>query len=676
MVAEPDPELLVSYTEFADVFPTRDRTVEHDDVPWGEIVKRLSDPPTYIDKKHCPLLSFAQYGENVGPTGCVRNGENVRAIYGVELDYDLEQMSIERGATLLHDAKIKCFLYTSASHTQEKPRWRVIAPLSEPERPEKRAEYVGRINRILGGVASRESFTLSQSYYFGRVAGAYYDAYETDGRCVDLAAEVEPLYPQDSKGVGSRQSDAQLWDAFEKGDGRYKAMLTLSMRLAHQGKSAPEIEAMMNAALGNDTTNADGIDLTRRTQGLAETAVGKAVQSRMKARLEDTGAPATDHAPRVIPAASNQPPAPPVEIAPIGRMLNWPALSGNEPPPREWAMENWLPHHHVTLLAGRGGIGKTLIAQQIATCLAMGVPYVSQVPKPLKVLMWAGEDDHDELWRRQIPIARSMGIDLADLHGRLIMHSYEGCDITLAGEVFGTLELSPMMKVLREQVNDYGADYVFLDNVARLFGGNESDRYAVTKFIAWLTAACAPAGVCLLGHPAKAQGSEYSGSTAWEGAVRARLYLGDRMPDEKPQGSEDDTGPVDPSMRIIARRKSNYSPNDWRRLNYMNGVLVPELPAEESDRPAVMFNPKSQFFHDVVRTAVMRLAAVDEYGNNSTASPSYLPKLALKFGYLGPMNKKQFAQVVIEMIKAGILVTQPCGQYVNRTRRSALALKV
>ena len=61
------------------------------------------------------------------------------------------------------------------------------------------------------------------------------------------------------------------------------------------------------------------------------------------------------------------------------------------------------------------------------------------------------------------------------------------------------------MTELREQVNDYRADYVFLDSVARIFGGNENDRHQVTTFVSWLTAACAPAGLCALGHPGKAQ---------------------------------------------------------------------------------------------------------------------------------------------------------------------------
>ena len=47
--------------------------------------------------------------------------------------------------------------------------------------------------------------------------------------------------------------------------------------------------------------------------------------------------------------------------------LVWDDLEGREPPAREWIIPYWIPAGHVTLLAGRGGIGKTLIAQHIGS---------------------------------------------------------------------------------------------------------------------------------------------------------------------------------------------------------------------------------------------------------------------------------------------------------------------
>lgn len=349
--------------------------------------------------------------------------------------------------------------------------------------------------------------------------------------------------------------------------------------------------------------------------------------------------------------------------------LNWPQLEGKTPPDREWAMEHWLPQRHPCLLAGRGGIGKTLLAQHIATAMILQHTYVAAMPKPLKVLIWAGEDDDTELWRREIPIVQYFGATLTDLQDKLIIQSYEGCDITLAAPAFGILQVTSMLKELMEQVHDYNVDYVFLDNIARIYGGNESDRHSVTQFLAWISAACRPAGVCLLGHPAKGADSEYSGSTAWEGSVRARLYLGDNLPDAEPK---DDDEPPDPSTRYLSRRKSNYSQNDWRRLNYMNGVLVPE---QIDTNVSAGFGVSGEFARNMIRRAVTKLKSMNIHGNASTRSAEYLPKLAKQYGLLDRLSERQFGSLMRDMMKDGELSVQTIGQYSNRTPRPGLVLK-
>ena len=358
-----------------------------------------------------------------------------------------------------------------------------------------------------------------------------------------------------------------------------------------------------------------------------------------------------------------------VRSIPLRSPLNWEALDGKSPPDREWVIQHWLPHHHPSLMAGRGGIGKTLAAQHLGTAMALAQPYLDAIPKPLKVLVWAGEDDEAELWRRQIPICKHFGIEIGALKDRLIMQSYEGCDITLAGVAYGNLVPTLMLAELTAQVRDYGAEYVFLDNIARIYGGNESDRHSVTTFIAWLSAAVRPAGVCLLGHPAKGIGSEYSGSTAWEGAVRARLYLSDRLPNDQGKDTEDEA--PDPGVRYLSRRKSNYSPNDWRRLNYQDGVLVPE--ALEQTLPVGGIG--GEFAKDIVHRAVRKLIEMGMHGNAGTRSPEYLPRLCAQYGMLDRMGERQFGSVMRDMIKDGQLGIAVVGKYSNRSPKSGLVLK-
>ncbi|MEP7247914.1 MAG: AAA family ATPase, partial [Gammaproteobacteria bacterium] len=326
-------------------------------------------------------------------------------------------------------------------------------------------------------------------------------------------------------------------------------------------------------------------------------------------------------------------------IKPVRSPLDWAALEGLPLPLREWLDEHWLGKGHTTLLSGNGGIGKSSLAQAWGSCLALGRSYLDWVAKPCRVLMWACEDDRDELWRKQSAIATGLGVSLSDFAGKFIIESYDSRQVELAAQLNGgQLVGTPQLKELREQIGDYKADVVILDNIARLFAGNENDRHQVTSFIAMLTEAAQPtnAGILLLGHPAKALGSEYSGSTAWEGAVRARLYLGSKLPDSP---DNDPDSPPEDDARYLCRRKANYSAKDWRRIRYVNGVMVPDAP-ESSGKP-MSANP--EYAADVVIRAVRKLATMDMHGVASKGSPNYLPKLAKHYKLSDTLTDRQFA---------------------------------
>ena len=112
---------------------------------------------------------------------------NVVSISGIEADYDGEEISFEEATKIVEAARLSALLYTSPSHTEEKPRWRVLCPTSRDLPPEQRAKLVARLNGIFGGVFAPESFTLSQSYYYGSVNyNAEHCAVIVDGDCIDL----------------------------------------------------------------------------------------------------------------------------------------------------------------------------------------------------------------------------------------------------------------------------------------------------------------------------------------------------------------------------------------------------------------------------------------------------------------------------------------------------------
>lgn len=353
--------------------------------------------------------------------------------------------------------------------------------------------------------------------------------------------------------------------------------------------------------------------------------------------------------------------------------LDWAALQARTPPERAWAIDYWLGMGHVTLLAGGAGVGKTNVAQALGSCLTLRREYLDFPPSHRRVLMWACEDSEEELWRRQVAIAKWLGAPLTDFAGKFIALSYDGQLVELAALLEQRrLSATPMLSELRQQIGDYKADVVLLDNVARLYGGNENDRHQVTSFIAMLTGAAAPTGaaVLLLGHPGKAAGSEYSGSTAWEAAVRARWYLGRTLPGAKGQEEEGDAR-ADDGVRYLARRKSNYGPRDWRRLHYREGVMVAEAAPEAAQRATLGDGYK----RDVVATALRKLAEMKQCAVAASNSPDYLPRLAEQYQLLDRLSEKEFATTMRAMRKDGTIVTAPVGQYSNRTTRDGLAMK-
>ncbi len=372
---------------------------------------------------------------------------------------------------------------------------------------------------------------------------------------------------------------------------------------------------------------------------------------------------------------ANAGPAPdgPVVALPARTPLNWATLATKTPPRREWVIDGWLPAGEVTLLSGPGGTGKTGVCQALGSCVALGSDYLDAVPHARKVLMWAAEDDDNELWRRQTAICKWARTDIEEFQDRFILQSYHGSSVELAVPIHNKVVGTAMLTELREQVGDYGVELVVLDNVARLYAGNENDRYQVSAFISLLAWAVKPTGaaVLLLGHPAKAAGSEFSGSTAWEGAVRTRLYLGSKHPDQqdKKGGEDDEEIPQDEGVRYLCKRKANYSTQDWRRIKYIEGVMCPE-DHEGRSKPAQLVS--ADYAKTIVLHAVRKLKEMGEFGTSSRSSPGYLPKLAKQYDLLANVAYSQFQMAMVELRKEGRLVMATVGQYSNRNPKPGL----
>lgn len=162
----------------------------------GEIRDRSA-----VAKDKLPWLKMARFGEARSLKNSLRTNANTREITGIELDYDAATMSFDAAIEAFRAANLRVLLYTSASYIAgTKEKWRVLAPLSEPMAPNLRKDLAASVNAIIGGVADRASFVLSQAFYYGFVKGNNDHRVEVlDGDFIDQRPDLlsNKAYPPD-----------------------------------------------------------------------------------------------------------------------------------------------------------------------------------------------------------------------------------------------------------------------------------------------------------------------------------------------------------------------------------------------------------------------------------------------------------------------------------------------
>jgi hypothetical protein len=356
---------------------------------------------------------------------------------------------------------------------------------------------------------------------------------------------------------------------------------------------------------------------------------------------------------------------PPLADLPVSRLLDLKHLQSIDPPPFEWWVPGWLSPHP-TLLSGRGGIGKSLLAMQIAAGCAAGKPIIGRAARPLRVLYWACEDDRDELHRRLHSISASLGRPLDTLADNLYIDARLGLDNTILATAYGRPAWTPTVEILRQQLNDLHIDLLILDNLAHVFAASENDRAAVTMFAAGLCGLILDRPWCpmLIGHVAKSQGSEYAGSTAWENAVRMRWFLGRQLPDAQEDESEE-AG----DMRVLAKRKSNYSADDVMRLRV--GDRVFHVEEDRQDGGTVVGALREQAVRKVVLEGLQALRSkgiesIEQYGKN------YLVANLMRYQLAQGHDKRTLERGMRQLLMSGNIRREVVGKKANRMPKEGL----
>jgi len=150
-------------------------------------------------------LKGAHFGDIKSKNGSYRTNLNVESFSAIVVEYDGGEISVDDGVAILAKAGVRSLIYTSPSHSIDKPRWRIVLPLSYNAAKTRHDILVATVNGLFDGKLAPESFTLSQSYYFGSVNHNPDHRCEiVDGKFLDMA---DKLYAGAIFKDGSRVGD-------------------------------------------------------------------------------------------------------------------------------------------------------------------------------------------------------------------------------------------------------------------------------------------------------------------------------------------------------------------------------------------------------------------------------------------------------------------------------------
>jgi hypothetical protein len=248
------------------------------------------------------------------------------------------------------------------------------------------------------------------------------------------------------------------------------------------------------------------------------------------------------------------------------------SMLATDPPPVPWLVEGLAARGCLTMLAGREGVGKSMLAVALGVCMASGGGRVG----PLTchggpVLIVDAENGEHEAHRR----VRGLGLP----EGMVGVFSWFEC---VAGDLLNPQGITDLDDVLAEM----RPSLVVLDSFASLWRGRENEAENVQPDLDVLRNLLRrhDAGGLLLHHQGKG-GAEYRGSTAIGAACEITAGLGREKDDPDPSRMFLQPGKVRPAAR---------GPRLWLRMTAERGaVFVEEAEPYENDTGAPVGRPPS-----------------------------------------------------------------------------------
>lgn len=312
--------------------------------------------------------------------------------------------------------------------------------------------------------------------------------------------------------------------------------------------------------------------------------------------------------------------------------------AGKAVPERDWFIDDLIPARQVTILAGDGGVGKSLLALQIGVASALGVETAGLEPRAGRCLYLGAEDEEDEFHRRVNDIVRGHGKRLRDLKDFRLLPMADLDALLSVPDKAGVMQPTPLWHDVCDLARSFSPLFIVLDTVADLFGGDEIKRGQARQFIGMLRrlAIEIDCAIVLLAHPSQEgmrSGTGSSGSTGWRNSSRSMLYF-----------QRDESTEADPDVRLLSTKKINYGKVGGElKLRWEAGHFVPEGPAATSPAARMMAKKAEVKFIELLRflTRTGQNVITTKGSNYAPKVMSDLPAAAgfSKMARIGAMNR-------------------------------------
>jgi hypothetical protein len=268
-------------------------------------------------------------------------------------------------------------------------------------------------------------------------------------------------------------------------------------------------------------------------------------------------------------------------------------LDHTTPPEPTFIIEQLVPANVTTLLAAHGGTGKTTLALAAAVCLAAGLPFLGKKVVQSAVVFYSAEDDAAQLRVILARVCKAYGVMPSSLDGRLTIVDASATDCILFVEKYeaGTRSgvTTNAFDLLKQCYLSTKSQVLIVDNASDVYAANEIDRASVSRFIRSLTRLVQSNGgaAILLSHVDKVSAQQkrsesYSGSTAWNNAVRSRLSLTAQQGGLLLQQLKSNRGMLAEDISLIWR---NAVPT---MINPAGSLSLDDISQAEADRKAIL----------------------------------------------------------------------------------------